>query len=149
MTSNDPLPTRPLYGSENVLREKFAASIAGQSELMDRLAQQLISIELAIPGIYAAVLKLVAGEQASMTVDVWVYGAFGCWFVALVLALISLIPRTWQVDPTLLRADTQAKGAPLGLEDFYRKSAAYKRRLLIPSALLFAAGVFCSAMSVF
>ena len=67
MTSNDPLPTRPLYGSENVLREKFAASIAGQSELMDRLAQQLISIELAIPGSYAAVLKLVAGEQATMT----------------------------------------------------------------------------------
>lgn len=149
MANNDSHSTLPVNSSQTVLREEFAKSIAGQAALMDRFAQQLITIELAIPGIYAAILKLVAGDKATVAIDPWVYGAFACWFLALVLALVSLIPRTWNVDPTILKADTRAKGAALGLEDFYRKSAAYKRWLLIPSTLLFAAGVFCSAMSVF
>ncbi len=149
MASNTPLSTRPVNSSQTVLREEFAKSIAGQAALMDKLAQQLITIELAIPGIYAAVLKLVAGDDATLTVNNWVYGAFVCWLAALVLALISLIPRTWNVDPTILKADKKAKGTALGVEDFYRKSAAYKRWLLIPSTLFFAAGVLCSAMSVF
>jgi len=149
MTSKTVLSTRPVTSSESVLRDKFAESIAGQSELMDKLAQQLITLELAIPGLYAAVLKLTAGDAATVPVNNWFYGAFGCWSVALLLALVSLIPRTWKVDPTLLKADATSKGGVLGLEDFFRKSAAYKRWLLIPSAVLFALGIFCAAMLVF
>jgi hypothetical protein len=149
MTSDTTLPTRPVSGGESVLRTKFAESIAGQSEAMDKLAQQLITLELAIPGIYVAVLKLTAGDGATVAVNNWLYGAFGCWFAALLLALISLIPRTWKVDPTILKADAAAKDGTLGVEDFFRRSARYKLRLLIPSALLLAAGILCAAMLVF
>lgn len=51
--------TRPLDSSKKVLRAKFAESFAGQSEQMDSLARQLITLELAVPGIYSAALKLV------------------------------------------------------------------------------------------
>ena len=149
MASEPVRTTRPVAGSETVLRNKFAESLVGQSDLMDKLAQQLITLELAVPGIYATALKLTAGDDATITLDSWVIAAFVCWFVALVLALVSLIPRTWQVDPTVLRRDAGAKDVPLGLEDFYRQSAAYKRRLLIPSTLLFAIGIALSAWSVF
>jgi hypothetical protein len=145
VTDRTVLPTRPLSSSEHVLRDKFAESLATQSEMMDKLAQQLITLELAIPGLYATVLKLLAGEAATVPLNRWVYAAFACWFAALLLALVSLIPRNWRVDPTLLRADANAKGKVLGLEDFYRKSAVYKLWFLIPSALLLAAGIVCSA----
>ena len=59
---------------------------------MDKLAQQLITLELAIPGIYATAVKLTAGADATVTVDTGVIGAFLCWFAALLLALVSLIP---------------------------------------------------------
>ena len=149
MASEPVRTTRPVATSETVLRNKFAESLVGQSDLMDKLAQQLITLELAVPGIYATALKLTAGDAATITLDNWVIAAFMCWFVALVLALVSLIPRTWQVDPTVLRRDAGAKDVPLGLEDFYRQSAAYKRWLLIPSTLLFAIGIALSAWSVF
>lgn len=149
MASEPVLTSRPVAGAETVLRHKFAESLVGQSDLMDKLAQQLITLELAIPGIYATVLKLTAGGNATVTVDAWVIGAFACWLVALLLALASLIPRSWEVDPTVLRRDRDAKDLPLGLEDFYRQSATHKRRLLIPSTLLFALGIALSAWSVF
>jgi hypothetical protein len=142
-----PLSTRPLSSAENVLRDKFAESIVSQSELMDKVAQQLISLELAIPGLYATVLKLIAGEKGTIAVNKWVYGSFGCWFLALLLTLVSLFPRQWEVDQSVLRADPQSK--VLGLEDFYYRSARRKFWLLMPSAILFAAGILCAALLVF
>ena len=62
--SKSPLPTRPLSSDETVLRDKFAESIAGQSELMDKLGQQLLMLELAIPGLYATVLCRRLGRKA-------------------------------------------------------------------------------------
>lgn len=143
------IQTQPLNPIESTLREKFAESIIEQSALMDKLAQQLITLELAIPGLYATVLKLIAGDTGKVAVNNWFYAAFGCWFVALLFSLISLIPRNWKVDTKILKADATGKGKALGIEDFYRKSASYKLWLLIPSALLFAAGIACSAMLVF
>lgn len=147
MNKPPPLSTRPLNSADTLLRDKFAESIVGQSELMDKVAQQLITLELAIPGLYATVLKLVAGEAGRVAVNWLVYGAFGCWFLALLLTLVSLFPRQWKVDQSVLRAD--AKSKVLGLEDFYYRSARYKFWLLIPSATLFAAGILCAALLVF
>ena len=147
--SNEPVHTpRPLSSSETTLRAKFAESTAGQSDLMDKFAQQLITVELAVPGIYVSVLKLTAGDSATVRLDGWAWATFGCWFAALILALVSLVPRAWKVDPTIMKADPHAKGGVLGIEDFFRRSAAYKLRLLFPSALLFAIGLACAAMLV-
>lgn len=144
-----PLVTRPPNSAEKLLQQKFAESQAGQSELMDKLARQLITLELAIPGIYAAVLKLVQGEDATLPSSGWLIFTFVCWFLALLLTLISLIPRQWNVDPTILKSDPTGKGKALSLEDFFYKSARYKRRLLIPASLLFFAGIVGAALLVF
>lgn len=146
--SNALKKTRPINSSEALLREKFAERFAAQSDKMDKLAQQLITLELAIPGLYATVLKLTAGNKATITLDIYFYAAFGCWFVALTLTLISLVPRNWKVDPTILKPDPAGKGKVLGLEQFFYQSALHKRRLLIPAVLLFWLGILSAAVAI-
>jgi len=147
--SDTPIPTRPPHKGEELLREKFAASIAGQSELMDKLGRQMITLELAIPGLYATVLKLAQGKDATLPLNNWLYTTFLFWFVALLLTLVSLIPRNWRVDPTILKRDPAGQGDALGLEEFFYKSARYKRRLLIPACLLFWLGILTAILTVF
>jgi hypothetical protein len=110
-----PIQTTPVKPGSKLLQEKSAESVAGQSELMDKLARQLITLELAIPGIYAAVLKLVQGKDATLPVNNWLIFPFACWFLALLLTLISLIPRRWEVDPTMLKPDLAGSSKALGL----------------------------------
>ena len=147
--NNDPLSTRPPNQAERKLREKFVEDMAGQGDLMDKLAQQLITLELAIPGLYATVLKLTQGDDATLDVDRWLIGAFGCWFVALLLTLLSLIPRRWKVDPTKYKPDPVNPSDILSLEEYFFKRAQYKRRLLLLAVLIFFAGVVCAVMAVF
>jgi hypothetical protein len=149
--SDNVLSTRPINSSEKVLRDKFAEQLAGQSEQMDSLARQLITLELAVPGIYAAVLKLVQGDKATVQINNLLIGAFVCWSLALGLTLFSLIPRDWKVDPTLLKPDVAGSDQPSGslsIEEFFSKSARYKRRLLIPAAILFWLGIVGAALVV-
>lgn len=146
--SQQPLSTRPVNPGEKLLREKFAESVAGQSDLMDRLARQVITVELAVPGLYATVLKLTQGNEATVMAGFWFYATFLCWFLALALALIALIPRNWRVDPTKLKSDPAGNSTEMGLQEFFHKSAQYKRRLLIPSILLFWIGILSAAVVV-
>ncbi|MCB8953744.1 MAG: hypothetical protein H6650_17190 [Ardenticatenales bacterium] len=146
---DQPIITRPLNSSEKILRDKFYERYAAQSELMDKLGQQLVTLELAIPGLYATVLKLTQGEKAVVTVDKWLYITFGCWFLALLLTLISLIPRNWRVDPKVFKGDPVKQDEPLGLEAFFHKSAQYKRRLLIASITFFTVGTLSSVFLLF
>ena len=146
---NDPLPSRPVNSSEKVLRDKFAESVAKQSELMDTLGRQLITLELAIPGIYATVLKLIQGQDATLTPDGWLYFTFVCWSLALLLTLVSLIPRNWKVDPSMLKPDPAGRNTDLSLEEFFHKSAQYKRRLLIASITFFTVGTLSSVFLLF
>ena len=61
---------------------------------------------------------------------------------------VSSSEKVWQVDPTMLKPDPKGKSRVLGLEDFFYKSAQYKRRLLIPSVLLFWVGILSAAVVV-
>ena len=142
-----PIPTRPLSRQDQLLRDKLIEDIAGQSARMDELARQLIALELAVPGLYATVLKLVAGDKATIPADVWLYLAFACWGLALALALIGLVPRKHPVDMSRLFADDGDGDAPFSIEGYFRLSALHKRRLLIPSCVLFFAGVCCAAVT--
>lgn len=145
--NNTVKPTRPPSGSEKILQDKFAESIAGQSEQMDRLGQHLIALELAIPGLYATALKLISGDKATIVIGSSLYITFACWFSALLLTLLSLIPRRWSVDPGIMKRDAIDRKAVLGIEDFFFATACYKRRLLIASSVLFFAGVVCAALT--
>ena len=64
-----PISTRPLTDNESFLRQKFVETITAQSDLMDKLAERLLTLELAIPGVYATGLKLVGGDKAIMSIS--------------------------------------------------------------------------------
>ena len=147
--NDKPIPTRPPSGTEKLLKEKFAESIAGQCEHMDKLGRQLITLELAIPGLYATVLKLTSGGKATLSTSPGLYIAFACWFIALLFTLTSLIPRRWKVNRNIMKQDPSIETQELGIEDFFHKTAQYKRSLLISASLLFFVGVYSAALTVF
>ena len=143
-----PISTRPLTDNENLLREKFYESIAAQSDLMDKLSGQLLTLELAIPGVYATMLKLTSGDKATVILNAAFYIAFFCWLAALILTLIALTPQKWEVDPLLLRRDPKKLDKKLGIQDFFEQSALYKRRFIITSSILFFAGIFAATYTM-
>ena len=146
--SNKPIPTRPITDNENLLRQKFYESFAAQSDLMDKVSKRLLTLELAIPGLYATVLKLVSGEKGTVRVNTAFYVTFTCWLLALIFTLIALVPKNWTVDPSLLKQDPRKYSEGIGIEDFFVKSAHYKRRLLIVSSMLLFAGIFSAAYTI-
>ena len=145
---NKPISTQPVTDNDKLLREKFYLSITKQSDLMDKLSVQLLTLELAIPGIYATIVKLIGGDTATVTVNPAFYVTFACWLAALLLTILALIPKKWIVDPLILKQDPQKFAEGLGIEDFFNESAKYKRRLIIASSVLFFIGTFSAALSI-
>ena len=139
--SKEVLPTRPPNHGEILLRDKFFESVAAQDELMGKILGQLLTLELAIPGIYATLLKFIRGEKATVQLNFAFYITYGCWLLALTLTLFALIPRRWEVDPDIIRQDPAKTREGLGLEDFFHEAARYKRRLVILSSVLFFLGI--------
>jgi hypothetical protein len=146
--ANNAIPTRPMSENENLLREKFYENIAGQSDLMDKLSEKLLTLELAIPGLFATVLKLTRGEDARLTINTALNLAFLFWLAALLLTLAALTPKKWMVDVTLLKQDPEKFSEGLGIEDYFEQSSLYKRRLVIASCLLFFAGIFSALFTL-
>jgi hypothetical protein len=60
---------------------------------LDELARQLITLELAVPGLYATALWLVAAEKATVAASPGLYAALACWGLALVPALVTPLER--------------------------------------------------------
>lgn len=143
-----PISTRPMNDNEKLMREKFYESIVAQSDLVDKLSEHLLTLELAIPGLFATVVKLTGGDKTIVVVNTAFYMTFGCWMVALLLTLIALTPKKWIVDPSILKQDPKKISEALGLEDFFEKSAQYKRRLVIASSILFFAGIFSATFTL-
>lgn len=143
-----PILTRPLNDNEKALREKFYENIAAQSDLMDKLAERLLTLELAIPGLYATALKLVNGDKATITVNAAFYITFSCWILALILTLTALTPVKWTVDTSILKQDPKKFSESLGIEDFFNQTALHKRRLLVISSLLFFGGIISAVFTI-
>jgi len=146
--TDPPLTTRPPDSYEEKIKEKYAESFANQSDLMDKLAQQLLALELAIPGLYATVLKLISDDKATVPVNNMLYVTFGLWVVALGLTLMALMPRRWQVNPEIMVQDPKSTTGELGIKDFFAKSARYKRNLLMVATILFFFGIAAAALNV-
>lgn len=146
--TDPPLTTRPPDSYEEKIKEKYAESFANQSDLMDKLAQQLLALELAIPGLYATALKLISGDKATLPVNNLLYVTFGLWVVALGLTLMALTPRAWKVNPDIMLQDPESTSGELGIKDFFAKSAGYKRNRLVVATILFFLGIACAAFNV-
>ena len=145
--TDKPLTTRLPNAYEEKIRERYVESFANQSDLMDKLAQQLLTLELAIPGLYATVLKLIRGDQATVPINNSLYITFGLWVVALGLTVMALIPREWTVNPNILQKDPNSTTGELGLKDFFVESARYKRIRLIIATILFFLGIAIAALT--
>ena len=75
---------------------------------MDDLAKELFKAELAIPGVYVAVLKLYSGGGGGFSG--WVAAAFACWALALAATLHGLFPQ----NTTFSKARSNGSGNRLG-----------------------------------
>ena len=146
--TDKPIATRPVNENEKLLRTKFYESIAAQSDLMDKLSERLFTLELAIPGVYATALTLIRGNKATVNVNAALYVTFACWLVALILTLMALTPQKWKVDVSILKQDPKKFDEGLGIEDFYEKSANYKRELVIASSIAFFIGIFSALFTL-
>jgi hypothetical protein len=143
-----PIPALPVSENENVLRKKFYEQIAAQSDLVDKLAERLLTLELGIPGLFATVLKLTRGDDATLTINLALNLAFALWLLALVLTLAALTPKKWTVDVDVLRQEPGKFSEGLGIEDYFEQSALHKRRLVIASSILFFAGIFSASLTL-
>lgn len=123
-----PISALPVSENENILRKKFYENIAAQSDLMDKLAERLLTLELGIPSLFATVLKLTRGEAATLTITPPLNLAFALWLLALLLTLAALTPRKWTVDSSVLRQAPGKFSEGLGIEDYFEQSARYKLR---------------------
>ena len=146
--ANQPISTRPLNDNEKLLREKFYESIAAQSDLMDKLSERLLTLELGIPGAYATALKLMYGDKVTVTLGTVGYIAFGLWFASLILTLFALTPKKWKVDVSILKQDPNKLDQALGIEDFFEQSAIYKRRLITISSIFFFLGIVGASLTL-
>jgi len=129
---SEPLQTRPVKPSEQHMQERLSEAIADQSKLMDSLAQQLLLVELAIPGMYATFWKLASGDE-KITLSYALGYAFTCWLLSIFCTIGSLFPQNY---------GNIQRNNPKSIEDFFNKAASYKRAWLLVSVLLFIAGLF-------
>ena len=102
--TDTPIKTEPPSPETQFLREQYYAAKTKQSDLMDAWARDLLKLELAIPGIYAAVLKFVEGSSAKAPDSPLLFGVFGCWGVSLLITVVAIVPRAWKVDVAKVKA---------------------------------------------
>ena len=139
----------PPKGDEE-LEKGFATITVEQPKLLDELGKQLVTLTLAIPGLFATILKLTSGDDTVLPLHPFVIWAFVCWFVALILSLASLMPRKWKVNRQIVRREEPAvKGQSLSIEEFFLKSALYKRWVLIAASIFCFIGISLAGLSIF
>lgn len=139
--------TRPPSEQEKILRQKFYEALTAQGDLLDKVAERLLTLELAVPGLVATALTLVQGQNASLKPGVGMVLAAGCWILALFFTLRAIIPQNYRVDTTLLQQDPAKLDQALGIEDFFRRSARFKQVRIIASCVFFFAGILAVIFS--
>ena len=149
MSEEEIISTRPLDENEKLLQKKFYEDIAAQSERADALSAHLLTLELAIPGVYATALKLVRGGDATLHHLGAIRWTFGFWFIALILTLIALTPRKWKVNPRVFEQDKSLmKKEGLGIKDYFHQSAKYKRYFALTSSFFFFVGIMIAVFTI-
>lgn len=143
MTEPSPPPfevtTSTVSKYDEALLDTFAKDVAAQATRLDDLAKQLITLNIAIPGLYATVLKFISGEKAVVNDPLLLLITFAAWLLALGFALASLFPQRYQVDPD----------SPSEIETFFYRSAQHKRKLLAAASLFSFFGICFAVFSLF
>ena len=104
----EPIDGKPFSKpGDQVLLGVYYQEPVRQAEHFADLAKELFKLELAIPGVYAAVLRLV-DQQAINWKGVLI--AFLLWATALALTLRAIIPRKYTVLENVIRFPRPARG---------------------------------------
>ncbi len=80
--------------NDNILLEEFSKEIVKQGERLDDLTKTLFSAELTIPGLYAALLRLMNTD--GLVMPCLIFTAV-CWIAALSITLWNLYPKKYTV----------------------------------------------------
>jgi hypothetical protein len=144
----EPITTTVAEAADTALVEACHAERARQADRLDDLAKELFKLELAIPGLYAAALRLLEGKaQGLPAVTVWL--AFAFWLTALGLTLWGLFPRRWRVQCDAVdRPPGETVSEPLTAGELFEAAARFKYRRLVAAAIAFFAGVVCAAAAM-
>ena len=141
--------TRPPSATDEILLNKFEEDIASQPQRLDDLAKWLVSLQLGIPGLYAAALKLAAGKDAPLSIDWLIMIAFALWCASLFLSLWALFPKTYKVDRYLVRDSREPNpNQTLSVEGYFQLSTRYKYRRILGSCICFFVGITLSIYSI-
>lgn len=130
--------SKPVDSIDKKLQEKFAEDTANQATLMDNMGKQLLTLELGMVGIYATVLKLVAGSEATLYVDGSVVITFLLWLMAVISVVLAIFPEEYKVDSSKMDE----------IKDYFYTSARKKGKMLTLSVVLFFAGVWVSIFTM-
>ncbi|MDS4028550.1 MAG: hypothetical protein RKO66_00530 [Candidatus Contendobacter sp.] len=104
----EPIDGKPLSKpGDQALLDAYYQEPVRQAEHFADLVKELFKLELAIPGVYAAVLRLV-DQQAINWKGVLI--AFLLWATALALTLRAIIPRKYTVLENVIRFPRPARG---------------------------------------
>jgi hypothetical protein len=148
MPPEEPLSGKPVSPADQALIDAYHQEPVKAAERFVDLAKELLKLELAIPGIYAIALRLVSREQS--TSKIAVFSAFALWLIALVLTLLALFPREYNVLDSVIRYTQKSPDEGLlSVEQYFQRSAQFKQKCLLGAVLLFFAGIGLAALTVF
>ena len=137
---------QPPQPADEALLKAYHDAVIKQADLYVDLAKEMLKLELAIPGIDAAALKLVTNPPPNALL---VATAFGFWLLALVATLRALFPHRYAVlHNAVQRVGRAESDGPLTIEEFLQQSAQDKRRLLLWAIPLFFIGIAAAAAAV-
>lgn len=142
--------------AEETLEESFYKDLAGQAERLDKFALELVKLQLAIPAIYAGIIKLlevketttVAATAAVKTISAvpdltTLLVIFIPWLLALGLSFLAVFPlQQYEVkaNPIIEPLPDKPSGK-IAINAYLHFSAQRKFRLLATSSLLTFFGV--------
>lgn len=132
--------------SYSFLQDSFNKDLVEQSTRLAETAKNLLPLQIAVPSLFAAILKLFEGDKAILTqpdhlTTAIILGAFISWMIALGLSLSVLRPDQYRVNPLVTSRTIEGKSSEdqaLGLLELYQQSATSKfQRITISSGLTF------------
>lgn len=139
---------------DQALQRQVIDDFTQQNQLLSDSAKTLLSLQIAIPTLFAALLKMQAGKDAILNLDTvsssfFVIAAFLFWLLGLYLSLNALNPKRYYVDPHLLQTPADNKQQALDIYSFYQASTNHKHHCIFWSSFSAIAGLFCMLASLF
>lgn len=146
--------------AEETLEESFYKDLAGQAERLDKFALELIKLQLAIPAIYAGIIKLLevqetaaataAVKTTSVVPDITVlFVIFTPWLIALSLSFLAVFPlQNYEVKTSPIIEPIPDKPTDImAINAFFHFSAQRKFRMLAVSGFLTFFGIAFAVFS--